>query len=48
MKKVFIVLGVITLIVCFIFLCCWLGQMIAKFRFEQWKEYVDYLNKARV
>lgn len=48
MKNVLIVLGVIALIVGFIFFCCWLGQMIAKFRFEQWKEYVDYLDKARI
>lgn len=48
MKNVFIILGVIALIVGFIFLCVHLGQEIARFRFENWKQYVDYLNKARV
>ena len=48
MKKVLIVLGVISLIVGLILLCCWLCKEIAEFRFEQWKEYVDYLDKVRV
>lgn len=48
MKNILMVLGVISLIVGFILLCCWLGKGIAEFRFEQWKEYVDYLDKARV
>lgn len=48
MKKVLIVLSIISLICGFILLCCWLGRIIAEFRFEQWKEYVDYLDKARI
>jgi hypothetical protein len=46
MKKVLIVLGVIALIVGFILFCCWLGKEVAEFQFNQWKEYVDYLDKG--
>lgn len=48
MKKVFIIIGVIALIVGFILFCSWLGQEIARFRFENWKQYLDYLDKTRV
>jgi uncharacterized iron-regulated membrane protein len=48
MKKVFIILGVIALIVGVILLFIWLGQEIARSRFENWRQYLDYLNKARL
>ena len=46
MKKVLIVLGVSTLIVAFIIFVCWLCKTVVDINFEQWKEYVDYLNKG--
>ena len=48
MKKVLIVLGILVLIIGFVLFCCWLGQIIADFKFEQWKEYIDYLDKVRI
>ena len=48
MKNVLIILGIMVFIIGFIFLCIWLGQEIANFRFENWKQYMDYMKKVRI
>lgn len=42
MKKVWIVLGVIAIVIGFILFFCWLIPTASEFRFNEWKKYADY------